>query len=87
MKLFIYKTLFISLVIVILFEIIIGSKLKFVEKKLFELKNKQNILMVKEKIFKEIENGSKKENYFSEKEKVILINFIKKIKSELSPDN
>ena len=71
----------------LLFELLIGSKINKVKKQLYEFKSEKNIKEIKNKIFKELESGSKKENYFSENEKIIIINFINKIKSELQSKN
>lgn len=87
MKIFIYKVLIISFVFALLFELLIGSKINEVKKQLYEFKSEKNIKEIKVKIFKELESGSKKENYFSENEKIIIINFINKIKSELQSKN
>ena len=87
MKIFIYKVLIISFVFALLFELLIGSKINEVKKQLYEFKSAKNIKEIKIKIFKELESGSKKENYFSENEKIIIINFINKIKSELQSKN
>jgi len=87
MKIFIYKVLIISFVFALLFELLIGSKINEVKKQLYEFKSEKNIKEIKIKIFKELESGSKKENYFSENEKIIIINFINKIKSELQSKN
>ena len=40
-------------------------------------------LTPKEKIINEIEESSKKENYFNEREKIVISNFINKIFKEL----
>ena len=83
MKIFIYKTFFISVIFIIIFEILIGSRINHYEEKIYNLTTKKNIEKAKEKFFLELKNSTKKENYFSEEEKMILINFIKKIKNEL----
>ncbi len=87
MKIFIYKVLIISFVFALLFELLIGSKINEIKKQLYEFKSEKNIKEIKIKIFKELEAGSKKENYFSENEKIIILSFINKIKSELKLKN
>jgi len=84
MKIFIYKTLVITFVALIFFEILIGSRINSIESKIYHLKSKQNIELVKKKIFKEIKNASEKGAYFTEEERNILSNFINKIVSELN---
>ena len=85
MKIFIYKTAIISFVFFLLFEILIGSQINSVKEKIYNIKSKQNIEEIRTKLFKEIKNGTKKESYFTEEERIILSEFISKIKSELNP--
>jgi len=84
MKVFIYKTAILAIVFILLFEFLIGARIKKFEKNIYELKSKENIEIYKKKIFKELLNASKKEQYFTEEEREILIKFFNKIKSELN---
>ena len=85
MKIFLYKTAIGAFIFFLLFEILIGSRINSLESKIYNLSSKKNIEDVRAKIFKEIKNGTKKESYFTEEERIILSEFISKIKSELSP--
>ena len=50
MRLFVYKSLFIFLCILITFKLTIGSLLKDVETKISQIKSKENIVLIKDKI-------------------------------------
>ena len=84
MKIFLYKTAIGAFIFFLLFEVLIGSRINKLESKIYNLTSKQNIEDVRAKVFKEIKNGTKKENYFSEEERRILSGFIYKVMSELS---
>ena len=83
MRLFIYKLLIVIVFLYALFEFTIGSRIDFYSKQLHSLNDNNKRIEFKEKILTEIEKGTKKENYFSEKERIIISNFIKKISDEL----
>jgi|TARA_B110000971_G_scaffold194699_1_gene208593 hypothetical protein len=84
MKIFLYKTAIGAFIFFLLFEILIGSRINSLESKIYNLSSKKNIEDVRAKIFKEIKNGTKKENYFSKEERKILSEFIYKVVAELS---
>ena len=65
MKTFVYKTLFIFVCIFILFQLTIGAKIKQLNKELTELKSKENIEIIKNKLRDELRNAISKENYLS----------------------
>ena len=50
MKIFVYKTLFIFICIFFLFQLTIGAKLKQINKELTQLKSKENIELIKNKL-------------------------------------
>tara|TARA_E500000178_G_scaffold276467_1_gene275410 strand:+ start:450 stop:716 length:267 start_codon:yes stop_codon:yes gene_type:complete len=83
MKIFIYKTLIISFVFLIVFEITIGSKVNSFKNQINDLKSKENIQSFKKKMFEELKEGANKENYFTNEEREVLSKFINKILSEL----
>jgi|TARA_B110000259_G_C13789705_1_gene312103 hypothetical protein len=85
MKLFIYKTLIITFLTLLTFQLTIGSKINNIKAEIAKLSSPQKINEFKIKLFDEIKNGTKKESYFTEEERIILSEFIGKIKSELSP--
>ena len=83
MKNFVYKTLIITLAIIIVFEFTLGRKIA-------ELENKFNLILTKEgrkemiiKIKDEMRKAIEKENYLSEEEKKLLKDFFQKIQKEI----
>ena len=83
MKAFIPKLVISLLALYVLFELTIGSRIDYFMK-IFS--DSQARLEVKEKIKSEIKKGLEKENYFTEEERVLFTNFIKKIRKELDLD-
>ena len=65
MKIFVYKTLFIFVGIFILFQLTVGAKLKQLDKELTQLRSKENIEIIKNKLREELKNAISKENYLS----------------------
>tara|TARA_Y100000590_G_scaffold61755_1_gene65956 strand:+ start:487 stop:744 length:258 start_codon:yes stop_codon:yes gene_type:complete len=84
MKIFVYKTLFIFVCIFILFQLTIGAKINQLDKELTELKSKENIEIIKNKLRGELRNAIKKENYLSPDDAKLINEFINKLKKELS---
>ena len=84
MKTFVYKTLFIFVCIFLLFQLTIGLKLKQLNKELTELKSKENIEIIKDKLRDELRNAISKENYLSPDDAKLINEFINKLKKELS---
>ena len=83
MKKFIPKFVISLLLLYVFFELTIGSRIDYFMK-IFS--DSQTRLEVKEKIKSEIKKGLEKENYFTEEERVLFTNFIKKIRKELDLD-
>ena len=84
MKIFVYKTLFIFVGIFILFQLTVGAKLKQLDKELTQLRSKENIEIIKNKLREELKNAISKENYLSPDDAKLINEFINKIKKELS---
>jgi len=84
MRTFVYKTLFIFVGIFILFQLTVGAKLKQLNRELTELKSKENIEIIKNKLRVELRNAISKENYLSPDDAKLINEFINKIKKELS---
>jgi hypothetical protein len=84
MRTFVYKTLFIFVGIFILFQVTIGAKLKQLNKELAELKSKENIEIIKDKLRDELRNAISKENYLTPDDAKLINEFINKLKKELS---
>tara|TARA_Y100001958_G_C20735942_1_gene226761 strand:- start:24 stop:293 length:270 start_codon:yes stop_codon:yes gene_type:complete len=83
MRQFILKTFIIFVAIYILFQITLGYRINEVSSKIKSITNQQQRIEIKEKILNEMKKGTEKENFFSDKERVILSNFINKILNEL----
>lgn len=86
MKLFVYKTLFVCFCVFLLFQFTIGSLKRNLEQKIYNLKSKENVEMIKEKIREEIKNSLKKDNILNEEDATLIKNFLNKINNELSND-
>ncbi len=87
MRLFIYKSLFIFLCIIITYKLTIGSLLQNLESKFDNLKSKENILFLKEKIRDEIKVSLKKDKILNKEDAVLLKKFLGKLNSEITKAN
>ena len=87
MKLFIYKLLVGLVFLYIFFEVTIGSRIDYFTYKINMFSDHQSRLILKNKLKDEMKKGIDKENYFTEEERILISNFINKIKKELSLDN
>ena len=83
MKLFIYKTLFLSLIVFIIFHSTIGYVIKKYENKIYNSLSKDNVIFIKEKIRSEIRDGISKDRIINQDDAILLNSFIKKLKKEL----
>ena len=84
MKTFVNKTLFIFLMLIILFNLTIGPLLRNFEQKIRNLKSKENIEYIKDELREELKTAVNKENYLDEEDRKLIIAFIEKLKSELN---
>ena len=83
MRIFIYKSLFLIILIYILFQLTIGYTVKKIKGEIYNLKSKENIEFIKNKIRDEINEAIKKDKLLDERDKKLINDFIKKIKKEL----
>ena len=83
MRIFIYKSLFLIILIYILFHLTIGYTVKKIKGEIYNLKSKENIEFIKNKIRDEINAAIKKDELLDERDKKLINDFIKKIKKEL----
>ena len=83
MKLFIYKSLIIFFLVVLLFKFTIGGLIKNYEKKIDTYFSEENIIIFKQKIRKEMKNAIEKENYLTPEDSRLINNFLKKLQSEI----
>ena len=84
MKIFVYKTLFIFVGIFILFQLTVGAKLNQLDKELSQIRSKENIEIIKNKLREELKNAISKENYLSPDDAKLINEFINKLKKEFS---
>jgi len=84
MKVFFYKTAIIFFLILVTFQLTIGSQLRNFERKIENLKSKENIEIVKNKLREELRNASSKERYLSKEDAELIKNFINKLNTEIN---
>jgi hypothetical protein len=80
---YIYKTLIAMLALIIVFEFTIGKTLNKITKQTDILLTKEGRKQMVESIKVEMEKAVKKDNYLKKDERVLINNFIFKIKKEL----
>ncbi len=84
MKVFFYKTAIIFFLILVTFQLTVGSQLRNFERKIENLKSKENIEIVKNKLREELRNASSKERYLSKEDAELIKNFINKLNTEIN---
>ena len=87
MRLFVYKTLFIFICLLVFYKLTIGNLLNNLESKIYNLSSKENIVTVKEKIRDEMRKSLKKEKILNNEDAVLLNKFFNKIKREVEKAN
>ena len=86
MKIFAYKVIFVLIGLFLLFNFTIGYQIRKIENKIANLSSEKQIIILKEKIKKEIQSGLEKDKILKEEERILISNFIKKIVKELELD-
>ncbi len=84
MKIFVYKTLFVTVCVFILFQLTFGMKIKQLNHKLEKFQSKKNIEDIKDKLRDELRNAISKENYLKPEDAELINKFINKLKNELA---
>ena len=84
MKIFIYKSLFIFFLILIVFNLSIGKLISIYEEKFDYILSKENIYQVKSKLRKEIKSGVEKDRILSSEDALLINKFLNKLKTEIS---
>jgi len=87
MKIFFYKTLLVFFMFFLLFQLTIGAKINQYKEEIYNLKSKQNIEKIKNKIRKELNTAITKDKYLDENDSKLILDFINKIKNELEQQN
>ena len=83
MRQYIYKAIISVIALIIIFEFTLGKTITKYEKKIDTLFSKDGRKSVVISIKNEMQKAIDKENYLSEEERVLINNFINKIKKEL----
>ena len=84
MKIFIYKTIFVAMCLLILYQLTIGRKIADYEHKLINLTTDQGRELIRNKIRDEIKKGIEKDQILKTEDREILKQFITKIQNELN---
>ncbi len=87
MRNFIYKILIVTLAIIIIFEFTVGKHLDNFRQQINIFTTKEGRKEIVSSLKKEIKKANQKENYLDEDERVLLRNFINKIRKELELNN
>ncbi len=87
MKIFVYKTLFVAILIFIIFHATIGFTLRNYESKIINYFSKERIEFIKQKLIEEMNKGVDKDRILDEKDAVIINKLLLKIKKELNSTN
>ena len=83
MKLFIYKTLFVILCLYVLFEFTINAQIRNFESKIENLKSKETLYLIEEKIREEMKSAVNKDKILSDEDAELLKKFFFKISNEI----
>ena len=87
MKNYIYKIIIFIIATIIIFEFTIGKHINQFNEKVEYFTTKEGRKEMVSSLKKEIRKANEKENYLNEEERVLLRNFIIKIKKELQLEN
>ena len=87
MKNYIYKIIIFIIATIIIFEFTIGKHINQFNQKVEYFTTKEGRKEIVSSLKKEIRRANEKENYLDEDERVVLRNFIMKIKKELQLEN
>lgn len=83
MKIFLYKFIIVIFGVFLLFEILIGSKLKYYERNFKSILSKQGFIQIKEKAREEMKSAVEKDVYLNPEDADLINKFLKKIQREL----
>ena len=87
MKNYIYKVIIAAIAIILVFKLTIGKEISQINKKINYFSTKEGRNEIVNSIKKEIKKANDKENYLDEEERILIKNFIEKIKKELELSN
>lgn len=83
MKQFIYKSLIIFFLAVLLFKFTIGNVVRNYEKKIDTYFSEENLILIKQKAREEMQNAIDKDNYLKPEDAELINKFLKKLQSEV----
>jgi|TARA_B100000959_G_C14913913_1_gene596400 hypothetical protein len=83
MKFFIYKSLIIFFLALILFKFTIGNVVTNYEEKIGTYFSEENLILIKQKAREEMQNAINKENYLKPEDAELINKFLKKIQGEI----
>ena len=87
MRNYIYKVIIFVLAIIIIFEFTLGKYINKFEQRLSSFTSTEGRKEIISSLKKEIQKANEKENYLDQEERVLINNFLKKIKKELELNN
>jgi hypothetical protein len=87
MRSYIYKVIIFVLAIIIIFEFTLGKYINKFEQRLSFFTSIEGRKEIISSLKKEIQKANEKENYLDQEERVLINNFLKKIKKELELNN
>ena len=87
MRQYIYKTIIIVIALILVFEFTIGRTINKFDQKVEAIFSKEGRKEAINSIKNEMQKAVDKDNYLSNEERVLIRNFIKKIKQELEINN
>ena len=87
MKSFIYKIIIASIAIILVFKLTIGKEISQINQKINYFSTSDGRKSIINSLKKEMRKANNKENYLDEEERILINDFIKKIKKELELNN
>jgi|TARA_B110001452_G_C14842663_1_gene294289 hypothetical protein len=86
MREYIYKVIIFAIAIVLVFKFTIGKEITNITSKVDLFSSTEGRKKIVTSLKKEIKKANEKENYLDEEERILIRNFIIKIKKELATD-
>ena len=87
MKSFIYKIIIASIAVILVFKLTIGKEINQINQKINYFSTADGRKSIINSLKKELRKANNKENYLDEEERILINDFIKKIKKELELNN
>ena len=87
MKSFIYKIIIAAIAIILVFKLTIGKEISQINQKINYFSTSDGRNSIINSLKKEMRKATNKENYLDEEERILINDFIKKIKKELEVNN